>query len=90
MIRAGAVSKPKTPTFFCLSMVDRLSVNGVIDRLRSTQEVIKGCGSERVEAVCSLLLAFENLGFLSVKTILDKELDQVADPKSTLDIIGDA
>ena len=78
---------------YCLAMIERLFANGVLDRLRSAQGVIsliKGYGSDRVEAACRRALAFENLGYRSVKTILDKDLDQVADPKGAFDTLGDA
>lgn len=78
---------------YCLAMIERLFANGVLDRLRSAQGVIsliKGYGSVRVEAACRRALAFDNLGYRCVKTILDKDLDQVADPKGALDTLGDA
>jgi len=78
---------------YCLAMIERLFANGVLDRLRSAQGVIsliKGYGSVRVEAACRRALAFDNLGYRCVKTILDKDLDQVADPKGAFDTLGDA
>lgn len=78
---------------YCHSMIKRLFSDGVLDRLRSAQGVIsliKGYGAVRVESACRRALAFENLGYRSVKTILDKDLDQVADPEGALDTLGDA
>ena len=78
---------------YCRTMIDRLFQNGVLDRLRSAQGVIKlvdQFGATRVEAACKRALAFENLGYRSVKTILDKGLDQAADPNGAFDTLGSA
>ena len=74
-------------------MIERLFANGVLDKLRSAQGVIRlvdGYGAVRVEAACRRALAFDNLGYRAVKTILNKRLDQSADPESALDTLGDA
>ena len=74
-------------------LIDRLFANKVLDRLRSAQGVIslaKALRAGRLEAACHRALAFENIGCRSVKTILDKSLDQVADPEDAFDTLGDA
>ena len=78
---------------YCRTMIDRLFQNGVLDRLRSAQGVIKlvdRFGAVRVEAACKRALTFDNLGSRNVKTILDKGLDQVADHKGAFDTLGNA
>ena len=78
---------------YCRLMIDRLFDNGVLDRLRSAQGVIRlidGYGAPRVEAACRRALAFDNLGYGKVKQILEKKLDQVADPTGAFDTLGNA
>lgn len=77
----------------CRAMIDRLFANNVLDRLRAAQGVVslaKPYGAVRLEAACRRALAFDNIGYRSVKTILDKSLDQVADPEAAFDTLGDA
>jgi hypothetical protein len=78
---------------YCRAMMDRLFEHGVLSRLRSAQGIIRLTDryeASRVEAACKRALAFDNLGYRSVKTILEKRLDQVADPEGALNTLGDA
>ena len=49
----------------------------------------KPYGDVRLNAACRRALAFENVGYGSVKTILEKGLDQVADPTGAFDQLCD-
>ena len=78
---------------YCRTMIDRLFDCGVLSRLRAAQGVVSlaDCYEpSRVEAACKRALAFDNLGYGSVKSILNKRLDQIADPEGALNTLGDA
>jgi hypothetical protein len=73
---------------YCHALIERLFANGIVERLRAAQGVIslrKRYGDVRLNAACRRALAFENIGYGSVKTILEKGLDQVADPAGAFD-----
>jgi transposase len=75
------------------AMIDRLFACGVLSRLRAAQGVVKltDCYEpSRVEAACKQALAFDDISYRSVKSILHKRLDQVADPEGALNMLGDA
>lgn len=77
---------------YCHAMIDRLFSDGVVQRLRAAQGVIalgKRYGNARLNAACKRALAFENIGYGSVKTILEKGLDQVSDPTGAFDQLCD-
>lgn len=73
---------------YCHALIERLFANGIVERLRAAQGVMalrKPYGDARLNAACRRALAFENVGYGSVKTILEKGLDQVCDPTGALD-----
>jgi hypothetical protein len=77
---------------YCSALIERLFANGVVERLRAAQGVIrlrKPYGDARLDAACKRALAFENISYGSVKTILEKGLDQVADPAGAFDQLCD-
>ena len=74
-------------------MIVRFFERGVVDRLRAAQGVIslsKPYSDKRVDAACKRALAFENIDYGAVKTILETGLDQVADPARAFDQFADA
>ena len=77
---------------YCHALIERLFERGVVDRLRAAQGIIrlsKSYSDERLNAACKRALAFENIGYGSVKKILEKGLDQVADPENAFDQLSD-
>ncbi len=77
---------------YCHALIERLFANGIVERLRAAQGVMrlrKPYGDVRLNAACRRALAFENVGYGSVKTILEKGLDQVADPTGAFDQLCD-
>ncbi len=77
---------------YCHALIERLFERSVVDRLRAAQGIIrlsKPYSDERLNAACKRALAFENIGYGSVKTILEKGLDQVADPAKAFDQLSD-
>ena len=77
----------------CAAFIERLFANGVIDHLRAAQGVMaleKPYGAVRLEAACKRALAFENITYRTVNTILKQGLDQVADPEGAFDQLTDA
>ena len=78
---------------WCATFIERLFANGVIDNLRAAQGVIgleKPYGAVRLEAACKRALAYENVTYRTVSTILKQRLDQVADPEGALDELAGA
>jgi len=65
----------------CHELVQALFAHRVLDNLRAAQGLLrlgKRFGTVRLEAACARALAFDNAKFRTVKTILDKGLDQIA------------
>ena len=63
----------------CLAVVEHLFADRVLDHLRAAQGVIrlqKRFGSKRLEAACQRAIDFADPRYRTVKTILDKGLDQ--------------
>jgi transposase len=63
----------------CLQLIETLFAHRVLDNLRAAQGVIglgKRYGPCRLEAACQRALAFDNPRYRTVKTILEKGLDQ--------------
>ena len=72
----------------CRRVIEHLFDDRVLDHLRAAQGLIrleKKFGRERLEAACARAIAFDEPRYRTVKTILDKGLDQHATP----DLIGD-
>jgi len=63
----------------CFIIIKRLFEDHVLDNLRAAQGVVslsKKYGSVRLEAACLRALAFDSPKYRTVKTILEKGLDQ--------------
>lgn len=63
----------------CHTLIGRLFAHRVLDHLRAAQGVVglaKRFGPARLEAACARALAFDDVRYRSVKTILEKGLDQ--------------
>jgi len=66
----------------CKALIEHLFADRVLDNLRAAQGVIRlkdKYGAARLEAACERALAFDNPRYRSVKTILEKGLDQHSD-----------
>lgn len=73
----------------CRELIERLFADRVLDHLRAAQGVIgleKRYGSVRLEAACARAVAFDSPLYRTVKTILEKSLDQ--QPTSQLSLPG--
>jgi transposase len=67
----------------CLALIERLFAHRVLDNLRAAQGVVrmaKRFGVARLEAACQRALAFDSPRYRTVKHILEKGLDQAAQP----------
>jgi len=86
------LKKSKAIGPYCHLLIERLFANRVVDRLRAAQGVVRlqdRYGDTRLDAACKRALAFENIGYGSVKKILEKGLDQVTDPEGAFDQLSD-
>jgi transposase len=75
----------------CKALIECLFADRVLDNLRAAQGVIRlkdKYGSARLEAACERALAFDNPRYRSVKTILQKGLDQQPDPAVAFDTLA--
>lgn len=78
---------------YCHRFIHRLFENRVLDRLRAAQGVVglaKRYGAARLEAACQRALHFDNIQYRAVRVILEKSLDQQADPQQCFDQMSDA
>lgn len=76
----------------CLDLVNRLFADKVLENLRAVQGLLglkKKYGAARLEAACTRALAYDNPRYRAVKTILEKGLDQHADPQRAFDELCD-
>ena len=77
----------------CLAVVERHLANPVLEKLRTVQGIVglaRRFGPERLDAACRRALFFENVNYRPIKTILENELDRVADPQGALETLPDA
>jgi hypothetical protein len=77
----------------CHRFMQRLLGNRVLERLRAAQGVVglaKRYGAVRLEAACRRALHFDNIQYRAVRVILEKSLDQQADPRRCFDEMSDA
>ena len=77
----------------CAKLIDRLFNDRVLENLRAAQGVIRLAqqySPQRLEAACQRALDFDNPRYRSVKTILERGLDQQADPQRAFDQLGEA
>jgi transposase len=77
----------------CRALIERLFADRVLDNLRAAQGVIRlkdKYGAARLEAACQRALAFDNPRYRSVKTILEKGLDQQPDAAAAFDTLAES
>ena len=77
----------------CQALIEQLFAERVLDNLRAAQGVIRlgqRYGAPRLEAACQRALAFDNPRYRSVKTILEKGLDQVAMAEDAFDSLAES
>ncbi len=77
----------------CHGLIEALFAHRVLDNLRAAQAVVglaKPYGASRLEAACSRALAFDSPLYRTVKTILEKGLDQSPWQESVFDTLADA
>ncbi len=77
----------------CQALIEQLFAERVLDNLRAAQGVIRlgeRYGAPRLEAACQRALAFDNPRYRSVKTILEKGLDQVAMAEAAVDSLAES
>jgi len=75
----------------CLALVERLFADRVLEHLRAVQGVLRlgeKYGKPRLEAACQRALSFDNPRYRSVKTILEKGLDQQHDAAAAFDTLA--
>ena len=77
----------------CRGLIERLFADRVLDNLRAAQGTVglaKRYGRKRLEAACARALAFDTPRYRSVKTILDRGLDQQPLDEAAFDALADA
>jgi len=77
----------------CRHVVDFLLADHVVERLPAAKGVVglrKAYGPARVESACRRALAFDDPCYRTVKTILNRGLDQVAVAEDAFDRLSDA
>ena len=77
----------------CRALIERLFADRVLDNLRAAQGVIRlkeKYSAARLEAACERALVFDNPRYRSVKTILQKGLDQQPDPAAAFDTLAES
>ncbi|MDQ2694544.1 MAG: IS21 family transposase, partial [Pseudomonadota bacterium] len=77
----------------CQALIERLFADRVLENLRAAQGVIRlgqRFGKPRLEAACARALAFDNPRYRSVKTILEKGLDQLPSSEQAFDTLAES
>ncbi len=77
----------------CHALIERLFADRVLDNLRAAQGIVRlkdSYGADRLDAACHRALTFDNPRYRTVKTILDKGLDQVPLLDDDVDELSDA
>jgi hypothetical protein len=80
-------------TISCVTVVTTLLENPIVEQLRSTQATLglaKKYGKRRLEAACTRVVAFEDPRYGTVKSILEKGLDQLPDMEKEFDHLAQA
>jgi transposase len=73
-----------------LDVVERLLDERPIDRLRTAHAILKltrKVAAHRLEAACARALAFDDVGYTTIKRILDRGLDRVPIPSAAAAIL---
>jgi len=76
----------------CGELVGRLLDHPIVQRLRAAQGILRlgeRFGAVRLEAACCRELAFEDLRYRTVKTILERGLDSQAAPETAFDQLSE-
>lgn len=77
----------------CHQLIRRLFSDRVLDNLRAAQGIVglkKKYGAVRLEAACQRALAYDNPRYRTVKTILEKGLDQHPSAEQAFDTLADS
>ncbi len=77
----------------CLALIQNLFADRVLENLRAAQGVVrlkKKYGAPRLEAACQRAIHFDNPRYRTVKTILEKGLDQQPDTQQAFDALADS
>jgi len=77
----------------CHCLIRRLFADRVLENLRAAQGVVrlkKKYGAVRLEAACQRALAYDNPRYRTVKTILEKGLDQHPSAEQAFDTLADS
>ena len=77
----------------CTALIETLFADRVLDNLRAAQGIIslgKRFGPQRLEVACKRALAYDNPRYRTVKVILTKGLDQLAEETLTPEALPEA
>jgi len=77
----------------CLCLIQRLFCDRVLENLRAAQGIVrlkKKYSAVRLEAACQRALAYNNPRYRTVKTILEKGLDQHPSAERAFDTLADS
>jgi hypothetical protein len=77
----------------CTALIEALFADRVLDNLRAAQGIIsmgKRFGPQRLEVACKRALAYDNPRYRTVKVILTKGLDQLAEETLTPEALPEA
>jgi transposase len=77
----------------CVTVITTLLENPIVEQLRATQATLglaKKYGKRRLEAACTRAVAFEDPRYGTVKSILEKGLDQLPDMEKAFDHLAQA
>ena len=78
---------------YCHRLIRQLFADRVLDNLRAAQGLIRlkdKYGAVRLEAACQRALDYHNPRYRTVKTILEKGLDQHPSPQLAFDNLADS
>ena len=84
---------PATDLSSFQGLIQRLFSDRVLENLRAAQGIVrlkKKYGALRLEAACQRALAYDNPRYRTVKTILEKGLDQHPSAEQAFDTLADS
>lgn len=76
----------------CRSLIETLFADRVLDNLRAAQGIVRlsqKYGAARLEAACTRALAFDNIRYQTVKSILHQGLDQLSAHQDAFDCLAE-
>ena len=91
--RSGVSASQSKIGACCHRLIRSLFADRVLDNLRAAQGIIRlkdKYGSARLEAACKRALAYNNPRYRTVKTILEKGLDQHPSAEQAFDTLADS